>query len=203
MAVSKIHNSLAIDCPIEGLPVDWRERVQATVLHVGKIYDLYVTTAKAGATRSPPGILVSISREGSEEAWTPKVEATLKLRILQQLDMARDEEAERLGAIAALEAEVAGGARRTRRKRIPAVDREQDAASRRSVEARRAAVAAEVKAALARARLSPQAEDLGKLALSRMKQPDRWSMWARLLLAVDETAEAIGEELERRMESLA
>ncbi len=201
--MAKKHNSLVLDLDTEGLPMDWRSRVEDAVVHTSKLFDLYVTSVQAGVTRNPPRVLVSISREGAEEAWTERAETTMTTRITRVLELAREEQTAREAAIAELEAGLARPATRTAPKRIPAVEREREASARRALDAKRGVALAEVKTALATARLPAAAADLGRLAVARMKEGgDRWALWVQLLLAVDATAEAIGPTLEKRLKSL-
>lgn len=199
MSAAKKHNTLVLDCDMEGLPADWRDHVESTVRHVGKLFDLYVTSVRAGATANPPRILVSISREGADEAWTEQCRSTLSARILQQLDAAREEEAVRRAELARMESAVAAGPRRSSVQRFAAVEVERDAGARDAVQRRRTALSQEVRARLAAATLPIPARDLANLALDRMKLPDRWALWARVLLAVEETSAALGDELEGRV----
>lgn len=201
MGVVKKHNSLVLDYDVDGLPRSWRETVESTVRHVGKLFDLYVTTVKAGTSGSPPSILVSISREGAEEAWTEKTQATLRARIAQQLDYVRQEESQRQAEIDALETQLAGP-RRPRHHRFSAVEEPRAPAAQKGLDLRRAAVLAELRTRLGKARLPPPARDVANLALDRMKQSDRWALWARVLVTVGETADAIGGELESRVRGL-
>ena len=202
MGTIKKHNTLSLDYDVEGLPRDWRDTVESTVRHVGKLFDLYVTSVKAGRSRNPAGVLVSISREGAEEAWTPKCESTLAARIAQQLDYVRGEEAERQAEIEALEAQLAGGGRRPVHHRFDAVEVERAAGVQKGLNQRRAAVLGELGIRFGRTSLPPPAQDLVNLALDRMKSPERWALWAQVLVTVRETADAIGEELEGRLRAL-
>jgi hypothetical protein len=202
MGVLKKHNTLVLEYDIEGLPRDWRDTVESTVRHVGKLFDLYVTTVKAGHSGNPPSILVSVSREGSEEAWTQECQSTLRARIAQQLDYVREEESERRAEIEALEAQLAGGMRKPRHHRFPAAETPRAPALQKGVDLRRSAVLGELRAKLVRARLPPPVRDLVNVALDRMKQSDRWALWAQTLVTVTETADVIGHELEARLRGL-
>lgn len=201
MGVRKINNSLVLDVSVEGLPSDWRHKVEAAVTHAAKLYSLYATSVQAGLTGNPPQVLVSISRQGAEEAWTERAEATLRARVIQVLEMAREEEAVRQAAIAQLEAGLVRP-RASVARRIVALERERDKATMRSLNAKRNVVLVEIKTAMTQADLAPAAADLARLALSRMKEPGRFALWAQLLMAVDETAQALGPDMERRLKSL-
>jgi hypothetical protein len=85
----KQHNSLTLACSLDGLPDDWRSRVEAVVRYASPAFDLYVTSVKAGARKRPEGILVSIAREGAEEAWSERVERVLSDRILEEIESSR------------------------------------------------------------------------------------------------------------------
>ncbi len=201
MGVIKKHNTLVLDYDIDGLPRDWRGTVESTVRHVGKLFDLYVTSVKAGQSKSPPSILVSISREGAEEAWTDKCQSTLRARIVQQLDYAREEESRRQADLQALEAEL-GGRRKPRHHRFAASEPLRTPAAQQGLDLRRQALLPELRAKLVRAPLKASTRDLASLALDRMKQADRWALWARILVTVEETAELIGDELETRIRAV-
>ncbi len=202
--VMKRHNSLALDYPLDGLPTDWRRRAEDTVRHVGKLFDLYVTTVKAGSSSNPPRILISIAREGAEAAWTDEAQTALRERIVKTLDWSKEEEVARKAQLAEMEADFAAGVAIARRghRLIPAKERDRDAASARALAKQRMVIQGELRAKLAGANLDPSARDLAKLALDRMKQSERWALWAQLLLAVDVTAEAIGDDLEKRIRGL-
>lgn len=202
MGVTKRHNTLILEYDIDGLPRDWRDTVESTVGHVGKLFDLYVTSIKAGHSSNPPSILVSLSREGSEEAWTERCQSTLRARIIQQLEYAREEEGQRQAEIEALETRITRGAPKRRHHRFAAMQGRREPAAQKGMDLRRAAVLAELRSSLGKAALPPPARDLANLALDRMKLSDRWALWAQILVTVSETADAIGQELETRLRGL-
>ncbi len=202
MAAYKKHNSLIVDYQVDGLPPDWRRRVEDTVQHVGKLFDLYVTTVKAGVSNNPPRILISVAREGSEAAWNEDAEATLKARLLQVLEDADQEEAVRRSEITHLQAGLALAARARAARQIRVVEKQRDLKTLRAMELRRAELTVQVRDRVEWAQMPDSASDLFRLALDRMKRPDRWSMWVQILLSVDLTSETIGSDLELQLRSL-
>ena len=60
----------------------------------------------------------------------------------------------------------------------------------------------EVRERIEWALMPDSASDLFRLALDRMKQPDRWTMLVQILLGLDLTSEAICPDPERRLRSL-
>ncbi len=202
MGVDKKHNSLIVDYEIEGLPGDWRGRVEDAVRHVGKLFDLYVTTVKAGVSNNPPRILVSVSREGAHEAWNEEAEATLRARLVQVLEAADEEEAKKRAEIADLQAGLAIASRARTARQIKVVDKQRDLVSQKALDRRRQDILAEVRKQLEFQQMPDSAFDLVRLGLDRMKRPDRWAMWVQILLSVDLVSEAIGSELELRLRSL-
>ena len=91
MAIKR-HNSLKIPFPLDGLPRDWRQRVERVIQNASKAFDLYVTNVKAGAMKTPEGILVSISRDGAEEAWNLRVERSISDRIVDEMNLSREDQ---------------------------------------------------------------------------------------------------------------
>jgi len=193
----KRHNSVTVDYDLEGLPRDWRTRVEDAVRSVGALHYLYVTKAMAGARKDPPGVLVSLARDGSEESWTPKVEDALKARIKSVLDFARQEEIDRrkeslraeLGALGVLAGRIPA-----RETRVPADPGEQ---SRRA--AKRNVLTQEIAITLRRADLPAEARDLLEVAVQQMARPEFWALWVRILMQVEETEEALPAPLTERI----
>lgn len=202
MGAYKKHNSLIVDYEVDGLPGDWRRRVEDAVQHVGKLFDLYVTTVKAGVSNNPPRILISVAREGSEEAWNETAEATLKARLLQVLEVADEEEATKRKNINDLQAGLAVAARARAQRQIKVVEKQRDLKTLRALQVKRDLLTVELRDQIEWAQLPDSASDLIRLALDRMKRPDRWTMWVLILLSVDLTSEAIGSELELRLRSV-
>jgi hypothetical protein len=202
MAASKKHNSLIVDYEVDGLPSDWRRRVEDTVQHVGKLFDLYVTTVKAGVSNNPPRILISVAREGAESAWNDQAEATIRAQLLQVLETANEEESLRRNEISHLQAGLAIAARARSARHIKVVERQRDPRTLRAMQIKRDELTVEVRETIEWALMPDSASDLFRLALDRMKQPDRWTMWVQILLGVDLTSEAIGSDLELRLRSL-
>ncbi|MCP4873644.1 MAG: hypothetical protein GY898_33575 [Proteobacteria bacterium] len=202
MGAYKKHNSLIVDYEVDGLPGDWRNRVEDAVQHVGKLFDLYVTTVKAGVSNNPPRILISVAREGSEEAWNDQAEATLKARLLQVLETADDEEAVKRKNISDLQEGLAIAAKARTMRQIKVIEKQRDPHTLKKLQIKRTEVIAEVREKIEWAQLPDSASDLIRLALDRMKRPDRWCMWVQILLSVDLASEAIGSELELRLRSL-
>jgi len=179
-----------------------RRRVEDAVQHVGKLFDLYVTTVKAGVSNNPPRILISVAREGSAEAWNDQAEATLKARLIQVLETADEEAAVKRSNISDLQEGLAVAARARTMSQIKVVERQRDLNTLKKLQLKRTQVTAELREQIEWAQLPDSASDLIRLALDRMKRPDRWCMWVLILLSVDLTSEAIGSELELRLRSL-
>jgi hypothetical protein len=197
----KQHNSLTLACSLEGLPEDWRSRVEAVVRYASPAFDLYVTSVKAGARKRPEGILVSIAREGAEEAWSERVERVLSDRILEEIESSRV--AARGKQSAQLRFEMgwdgAGG---------PSISAEEDlssltAAARRELTTARYHLTADLRVAFGEAQITPSSAHFVALAFQQMDHPERWALWARLLLVVAETEAALPVELQRRLMALA
>jgi len=202
MGAFKKHNSLIVDYEIDGLPPDWRRRVEDAVQHVGKLFDLYVTTVKAGVSNNPPRILVSVAREGREDAWSDEAEATLRARLVQVLQTADEEEATRRSNINDLQAGLAVAARARSMRQIKVVEKQRDLKTLKALQIRRDQLTAQLREQIEWALIPDSASDLIRLALDRMKRPDRWAMWVQILLSVDLTSQAIGSDLELRLRSL-
>jgi len=193
----KEHNNLTLACSLEGLPDDWRERVEAVVRYASPAFDLYVTSVKAGARKRPEGILISIAREGAESAWSERVERVLTERILQELESsrvaARSKQASQLRFEMGWDAE--GG---------PSVRAAEDLSAlslteRRKLTSARYDLTAELRLVFGEAELGAQATHFVAQALAQMEHPDRWALWARLLLVVTETEAVLPIELQRRL----
>jgi hypothetical protein len=179
-----------MDYDLTGLPPDWRQRVEATVRSVGGVYYLYVTTVKAGARKNPPGILLAVARDGAEDAWTPRVEAVLRTRIRTTLEFAKEEERNREKARVRLEMGDVGAS--VSEGRIPRETRVPSDPSEKAVRAaKRAVLTGELAALLRRSDLPSEALDLLDVAVERMNHPDRWSLWVRILMQVEEIEEVL------------
>lgn len=196
----KRHNSLTLACSLEGLPSDWRDRVEAVIRYASPAFDLYVTSVKAGARKRPEGVLVSIAREGPEEAWSEEVERMLCARILQELESSRNTVRGKEAAQLRFEMgwDVDGG---------PSIRAGEDLsplspAERRTLTAARYHLTAELKLAFQEADLDAGAAHFVAQAFVQMDHPERWALWARLLLVVAETEAAVPIELQRRLMDL-
>jgi len=193
----KEHNSLTLACSLEGLPADWRDRVEAVVRYASPAFDLYVTSVKAGARKRPEGILISIAREGAKDAWSERVEQILTERILQELESSRN--VARGKQTSQLRFEMgwdAGGG--------PSICAAEDLSSlstaeRRKLTADRYHLTADLRLAFQEADLDSDAAHFVAQAFAQMDHPGRWALWARLLLVVVETEAALPIELQRRL----
>ena len=197
----KQHNNLSIVCSLDGLPSNWRLGVEATVREISPLFDLYVTTVKAGARKSPEGVLISIAREGAEAAWTERVEKVLIERILARLAELRDQS--RLAEVARLQLEVGWDASGS--SKISVRDDLNSLTERERTEliASRRSLAAELRVVFQEAELAPQAASFCGTALAQMEHPERWALWVRLLLQVAETEAVLRPEVQRKMMELA
>jgi len=189
----KRHNSLNIEYPIKGLPRDWRRRVEEVVRTLGIDFELFVNSVKAGERKDPSAVLVSITREGAEAAWTKKCENTLSRRIVQVLDSAKAEEEDRKA--------MALGLRPSAWDLIPAHEPTavMSDTERTGRNTRRRVLLTELASTLKKGSLPKEARALADIALKQMKEPSTWSLWARLLLTVEETRRSIPRELEERI----
>jgi len=197
----KHHNSLMLACSLDGLPADWRTRVEAVVRNASPAFDLYVTSVKAGARKRPEGILVAIAREGAEEAWSERVERVLCDRILEELEAFRA--AARGQQSAQLRFEMGWGG-----EGGPSISASEDLGSltadeRRRLTAERYTLTEDLRVAFERADLDPRSAVFVALAFQQMDYPERWALWARLLLVVGETEAGLSIDLQRRLINLA
>ena len=197
----KQHNSLTLACSLDGLPDDWRSRVEAVVRYASPAFDLYVTSVKAGARKRPEGILVSIAREGAEEAWSERVERVLSDRIIEELESSRTDARGKKSAQLRFEMgwDADGG---------PSISTEEDlssltAAARRELTTARYHLTADLRVAFGEIQVTPSSAHFVALAFQQMDHPERWALWARLLLVVAETEAALPVELQRRLMALA
>ncbi len=193
----KQHNSLTLACTLDGLPDDWRNRVEAVVRYASPAFDLYVTSVKAGARKRPEGVLISIAREGAEDAWSEHVERVLSERILHELEnsrvAARGKQASQLRFEMGWDVE--GG---------PSIRATEDLsnlspAERRKLTSDRYHLTADLRLAFQEAEVDPGAAHFVAQAFAQMDHPERWALWARLLLVVAETEAALPIELQRRL----
>jgi len=193
----KRHNSLMVDYDTEGLPRDWRRRVEDAVRAVGGLHYLYVTTVKAGERKNPPGVLVSVARDGSEESWTPKVELIIRKRIVDVLNYGKQEEIDRrkeslraeLGQLGVLAGRIPA-----RETRVPA-----DPAEHARRTAKRNVLTQEIAITLRKADIPGEARELLEVALQQMQHPDLWALWVRILMQVEETEEVLPAPLTARI----
>ena len=201
--VAKKKNSLVIETKTRGLPLDWRSRLTDTVKQVGKAYDLYVTKVDAGLRRDPPGIFISIKREGADSAWNTKVEGVMRQRLLDVIHDARREEVarqvSRLGFASTVSFTSLAAATKITAKEPEYVGDDAHQAVRA---AQRQQVTRDVRQLLDRAALEPEARDFVTLALDRMRYPRLWALWARLLLMVEEVELEIPQPLQVRLREL-
>ena len=198
----KLHNSLAIECSLDGLPRDWRARVESVVRGASAAYDLYVTTVKAGSRKDPESVLISITREGAETAWSPRVERVLRERIVDELESARA--GERGKESARLRFEHLGwdgtGAAQVSSLETLATS---TASERIALAEKRVAVLKQLRLVLLEADFEPPTLAFVGVAMKQMEQPERWALWARLLLVVAETEQAIPMPLQKDLMELA
>jgi hypothetical protein len=199
----KRRQSLEIDHPLRNLPMDWRKRVERVVLQVGKAFDLYVTSVQVGERTEPRGLRLSIAREGAEEVWTPKVVMALRRRILDELEAARKDEVERQVKRLGFDRPVSMMTFMDA-TRVAAVERpwEGSEAEKSARAARRSIVRVELQKCLAEHELPSQARDLVDIALTCMRDDSRWSLWARILLLVEEVEAGIPGDLQQRTRGL-
>jgi len=197
----KRYNTLIINFRSQNLPRNWRARVEQAISSVGSSFDLTITSVKAGARKKPPGVLISVAREGAEDAWTDKCEAAMKQRVLAVLEHAKEEEISRQVEAMGLEVKTDSLGEqqpiRAREKR-----RAGTAEQKLELVASRRALSADLAIVYRKVKLPPEAQDLAAIAIKRMQDPTRWSLWAQLLLAVQETRKVLPEELEERLRDL-
>jgi len=201
--VAKKKNSLIIETKTRGLPIDWRVRLTDTVKQVGKAYNLYITKVDVGLRREPPGIFISVKREGSDEAWTDKVESVLHDRVMDVIHDARREEVARqvtrLGFASTVSFTSLGAATKITAKEPDYVD---ESTSPQIRAAQRLQVARDVRQMLDGKELEAEAQDFVTLALDRMRYPRLWALWARLLLMVEEVEMEIPQPMQKRIRDL-
>ena len=197
----KKHNTMSIPTSLAGLPKGWRTRIEGIVRDASPAFDLYVTSVKAGAQSNPEGILISIARDGAEEAWSRQVERTISDRIRAEVDalraQVREEQAAQLRLEAGWDAE-----------RGSQVSTKEDLSSMLSEErlqliTARHALTRELRLTLQGADLDTGTATFCGLAFQQMEYPERWALWARLLLVVHETEAALPLELQQKLMKLA
>ena len=197
----KHYHTLIINYRFQSLPRNWRARVEQVVGSVGAGFDLNISSVKAGARKKPPGVLISIAREGADDSWTDKCEATMRERVLAVLDHAKEEEITRqvdaMGLDQGRSADDPHSIRAQDKKR-----RAGTAAQKLEYIASRRALCQDMAIVYRKATLPAEAQDLADVALQRMQDPLRWALWAQILLVVHETHKALPEELERRLRAL-
>ena len=76
-------------------------------------------------------------------------------------------------------------------------------AQRLELSTRRRVLLAELRVALQGAELEPPTLAFVAVAMRQMDYPERWALWARLLLAVEETERALPLPLQKRLMELA
>ena len=196
----KCYNTLIINYRSQNLPRNWRARVEQVVASVGAGFDLNITSVMAGARKKPPGVLISVARDGIEDAWTAKCEATMKQRVLAVLEHAKEEEIARQVEAMGLDQ----GPASSEKHSIRAKEKLRAGSAEQKIEhlASRRALTSELAAVYAKARLPAEAKDLAAVAIKRMQEPKLWALWVQLLLAVQETRKVVPEDLERRMRTL-
>jgi hypothetical protein len=196
----KRYNTLIIDYRSKSLPSNWRVRVEQAVKSVGASFDLNISSAKAGARKDPPGVLISLARDGSEEAWTAKCEAAMKKQVLAVLEHAKEEEIARQIEAMGLDAGPGSGSEHS----IRAKEKRRAGTAEQKIEhsALRRALTTELAAAYRKEKLPGEAVDLVAVAIKRMQDPKLWALWAQVLLVVQETRKALPEELEQRLRTL-
>tara|TARA_Y100001968_G_scaffold314362_1_gene339623 strand:- start:658 stop:1260 length:603 start_codon:yes stop_codon:yes gene_type:complete len=195
----KRYNTVNIEYRASNLPRDWRRRVEQVVNSVGASFELNISSVKAGARKSPPGVLISIARDGAEEAWTAACERTVKQRVLEVLNHAKDEEIARQ-----VEAMGLGTKTRESESSIRARERRRSLSPEEKIELENArrGITGELARLYAGARLPAEAADLVVVALKRMEEPKRWALWAQLLITVQETRNLLSDELMQRLRAL-
>lgn len=196
----KCYNTLIINYRSQNLPRNWRARVEQVVQSVGAGFDLNITSVKAGARKKPPGVLISIARDGIGEAWTDKCEATMKQRVLAVLEHAKEEEIARQVEAMGLDQ----GLGSVDKDSIRAKEKLRAGTAEQKIEhlAARRALTTELAVVYRKAKLVAEAKDLAGVAIKRMQEPKLWALWAQLLLTVQETRKVLPEELERRLRTL-
>jgi len=196
----KRYNTLIINYRSKSLPRNWRVRVEQAVKSVGASFDLNIASAKAGSRKDPPGVLISIARDGSEEAWTAKCEAAMKKQVISVLEHAKEEEIARQVEAMGLDAGPgsAGG------HSIRAKEKRRAGTAEQKIEhtASRRALTEELAVVYRKAKLAAEAQDLADVAIKRMQDPKLWALWAQILMVVQETRKVLPEELERRLKTL-
>ncbi len=196
----KRYNTLIINFRSKSLPRNWRARVEQAVNSVGGSFGLNISSAKAGARKDPPGVLISIARDGSAEAWTDKCEAAMKKQVLAVLEDAKEEEIARQVEAMGLDAGPgsAGG------YSIRAKEKRRAGTAEQKIEyvASRRTLTEELAVVYRKAKLAAEAQDLADVAIKRMQDPKLWALWAQILMVVQETRKVLPEELERRLKTL-
>ncbi len=195
----KRSNHLIVDYEIKNLPHDWREQVRDVIKHVAAEHRLYATTIDVGQFGQPPKVLIGMRREGAEEAWTETVQELLRGHVVRTLDRAKNEEVQRVVKKMGLEGArtaVAGGL-------VAIRDGSALSASERlTLHTQRADVALKVATALKDAVLGDAVADFVETALSRMKHPELFPVWAGLLLKLVEVDVALSPGLKRSVKKL-
>jgi hypothetical protein len=199
----KKRHAVDIDFKMKNLPVDWRGRVSDVIKQVGKAFDLYVTQVHVGERQSPPGIRIAIAREGSDAVWTPKVELALRKRVVEMLEDARKDEIERqvrrMGFDRPVSMDTFVAATRISAVAEPFAGGPED---RKARGFRRQVARAELKAVLQEAELPSPAKDLVDIALTCMRDDERFSLWVRILLLVVEIEAEVSPALQKRLRDL-
>jgi len=196
----KRYNTLVINYRSQSLPRNWRARVEQAVNSGGASFELNISSVKAGARKNPPGVLISVARDGSEEAWTAKCEEAMKQQVLSVLEHAKEEEIARQVEAMGLDAARGPGGDHS----IRAKEKRRAGTAEQKIEhtALRRALISELAAVYRKAKLPSEAVDLANVAIERMQEPKLWALWAQVLLVVQETRKALPEELERRLRTL-
>lgn len=197
----KQHNSLMIEYPLEGLPSDWRRRVEGVVRQASPAFDLYVTNVKAGSRKEPEGILVSIARDGAEEAWSERVERVIGERIVDEMESSKAEARDKQSMQIRFELgwDPEAGARVSSTEDLSHMP----ASERLNLIARRHALTSDLRIAFQAEEFHDSTMTFVGTALKQMEYPERWALWARLLLVVIETEAALPMPLQRRLMELA
>jgi len=198
----KQYNTLIINYRAQNLPRNWRARVEQAVSSVGSSFELNISSVKAGMRKKPPGVLISIARDGAEEAWTDRCEATMKQRVMVVLEHAKEEEISRQVEAMGLDQKVGASAADQHSVRAREKRRAGSADQKLELVASRRALADDLAIVFKKATLPPEAQDLADVAIKRMQDPVRWSLWAQLLLVVQETRKVLPEALEERLRNL-
>lgn len=186
-----------LETSLSGLPRTWKTTLTAVVGQVGEAYSLYITDIALGERRAPDGVVVSFKRQGAAEAWTPRVEGALRQRLLSELELLRQDEVARGVQSLGLATRRSPLRIRAAEGPVPADPRElqaRDAARRKAVD--------DLADALKAARLSEPVRQLADLALWQMRDPQRFSLWAQVLLAVDAVEDALPAPLAQRVAAL-